>query len=329
MIVNAKKTKFLAINTTNNDPFMVEGLTIEKTSSYIYLGSSITNNGLSNQITQEVNLRYKHGRKFSCFISAHEDAPFAVKKKVWEAAVVSAITYACESWWTADIKSATTLYMSTVKQLLGVRSQTSNDLALMELELPSLHAIVKKRQRDFFCKYSNHSDYSMTPLKRALDIAISCRSPMSKYFAVNICTEGDTQDPVHVDINQRRHTIQDSDGTRMRTYVCMNPSLEISSVYRNVSSIPEYMRLQYSRFRLSSHRLKVETGRWSRIPRENRLCVCGTGHVQDEQHVLCECLMTVDVRNSYPQIAFNMDTLMTLDGTTLAKIIWNIMTKFN
>ena len=35
---------------------------------------------------------------------------------------------------------------------------------------------------------------------------------------------------------------------------------------------------------LSSHYLKVETGRWSRTNYEDRTCVCGV--VQDEAHVL-------------------------------------------
>lgn len=36
---------------------------------------------------------------------------------------------------------------------------------------------------------------------------------------------------------------------------------------------------------LLSHLLKVETGQWSRIPRENRVCKCGAG-VQNENHVI-------------------------------------------
>ncbi len=39
-----------------------------------------------------------------------------------------------------------------------------------------------------------------------------------------------------------------------------------------------------TRIRLSSHRLRVETGRWDRIPFENRTCLCGA--VQTEEHVL-------------------------------------------
>ena len=42
-----------------------------------------------------------------------------------------------------------------------------------------------------------------------------------------------------------------------------------------------------------SHHLRIESGRWNRppTPREDRLCVCGTG-VQTEEPVLLRCPRT-------------------------------------
>jgi len=67
--------------------------------------------------------------------------------------------------------------------------------------------------------------------------------------------------------------------------------------------IPEIYRISFTRLRLSSHRLRIETGRWSRLPRENRLCPCGA--VQDERHVLENCPLTQQLRDShYKTIVF-------------------------
>ena len=41
--------------------------------------------------------------------------------------------------------------------------------------------------------------------------------------------------------------------------------------------------------KLSLHRLKIETGQWSQIQRENCLCSCGN-NMQDENHVLVVCV---------------------------------------
>lgn len=80
----------------------------------------------------------------------------------------------------------------------------------------------------------------------------------------------------------------------------MNPNLKIHPVYANRNLvIPEYKRIAFSRFRLSSHRLAIETGRWSRIPREERFCKCPEKSVQTEEHVLCQCSLSKPVRDKY------------------------------
>ena len=58
-------------------------------------------------------------------------------------------------------------------------------------------------------------------------------------------------------------------------------------------------RMAFTRFRVSSHSLCIETGRWNRrgrgrLPREERLCVCG--EVQTEWHVVENCPVTRDIR---------------------------------
>ena len=59
----------------------------------------------------------------------------------------------------------------------------------------------------------------------------------------------------------------------------------------------DYLRINFTRFRTSSHRLRIETGRWSRIPHEQRLCECGEG-VQNEQHIMT-CPLLNDIRRRY------------------------------
>ena len=82
------------------------------------------------------------------------------------------------------------------------------------------------------------------------------------------------------------------------TYRLINPELSRHPVYDN-SSVPEYARISFSRLRLSSHYLRIETGRWSRIPKENRVCVCDSSSVQDETHVLLHCPLTKPVRDNF------------------------------
>ena len=91
--------------------------------------------------------------------------------------------------------------------------------------------------------------------------------------------------------------------TRFATYMRINPSLEMHEVYVDSHAVKDFLRIQMSRMRLSSHRLLVETGRWSRIPRERRVCPCDGHSIQDEGHVILRCQKTEGLKNSrYPTV---------------------------
>ena len=89
-------------------------------------------------------------------------------------------------------------------------------------------------------------------------------------------------------------------------------------LYTNVSvTINEHDRIAASRLRLSSHSLAIETGRWSRVPRERRLCSCG--EVQTEEHVVCHCPRTIHVRERHPNLNFT-DIGRFFDNTDISSV---------
>ena len=92
----------------------------------------------------------------------------------------------------------------------------------------------------------------------------------------------------------------------------LNPRLSVHAVYTTSTYIPDYTRVSFSRLRLMSHSLRVETGRWSRTPREERLCDrCDTQQVQDEEHVLISCPSTQHIRQRFDALNFaSLRTLM-------------------
>ena len=100
-------------------------------------------------------------------------------------------------------------------------------------------------------------------------------------------------------------------------------------LYNNRLYVPEHYRIAYTRFRLGSHRFKIETGRWSRIPRERRLCLCG--EVQDELHILQHCELLHDIRQEYTEIDFtNVVTIMEHENVTLlSKYVYVITKRIN
>ena len=78
---------------------------------------------------------------------------------------------------------------------------------------------------------------------------------------------------------------------RFYIYCKINPQL-LPSPFLNCATSFDSI----TRFRLGSHKLPIETGRWSRTPRENRLCpIC---HVLgDEYYFVFRCSETIRTQN--------------------------------
>ena len=127
-----------------------------------------------------------------------------------------------------------------------------------------------------------------------------------------------------------KDAILTSNKTKPITYrTVINPDLSIHGIYtcRN-NYVPEYLRTIFTRLRLSSHNLKIETGRWSRIPRENRLCVCKTD-IQTEQHIIESCQISQPVRDNCPDITFSLPNIfLHRDYTKLCKALTEIYTLY-
>ena len=107
---------------------------------------------------------------------------------------------------------------------------------------------------------------------------------------------------VETSFDKTKDLIQTSESLRCKTYREKNRDLSKCVIYSNQHPLPEYQRIVVSCLRLSSHRLKIETGRWARLPRENRLHVCSCGQIQTEQHVLLQCRLTQNLREDYPMV---------------------------
>ena len=299
MVINPDKTRFMVVNGEDQDrtPMVVsEDLTITNCSSYTYLGCIFTEDGLSEStVKQHLKSKQSHLLKFISFLTKNFDFPFWVKRKVLDAALLSTILYGCEVWLGNSVKAMTATYNASIRNLLGVRSTTATDLCLIEAGYPSLEARVKNIQRKVVQKLL------MDPARSRQD---------DPFLAIwHLCKEEKTKgykyyervlnnEHILTDLHQRQTRIRQHQGTKFITYRTFNESLTDHGVYA-ATNISEHHRVAFTRLRLSSHRLAIETGRWSRLPRERRLCACGA--VQTEEHVVCSCPTTAHIRDTHAQ----------------------------
>lgn len=301
MVIHPRKSQFLSVNTDDTAAVILDEVTIAHTKEYTYLGTEISNNTCAKQLKAHVKAKEGHVFKFTSFLLKNSDAPYHVKHTVWQSAVTSAILYSCESWITTDTRAVEKPYMSTLKQLLGVKQSTCNDLTLVESGEGHVKDVIRDRQLKFLRKLLARSDFQGSYIETVFNMAIAKRTPMGVQLAVlldMVDTRGPTFAEKGREVSQTR--IRSSTSTRRNVYCDINRSLTVNPMYTRACVVPEPARIATTQLRLSSHRLRIETGRWSRVPREDRLCDCG--RIQTEEHILLFCPLTLPVRDMYPFI---------------------------
>ena len=300
MELHPVKSKFIVVNANDFEPFQHGDISVAHIDQYMYVGTPVSNAPIKQQIEAHIEDKHKHVSKFSSFLAKNGDAPFQVKVLTWNACMSSSLLYGCESWLTKDLRCIEQPLLRSLKELLSVRSQTCTDLIYLELGQAGAKAMILDRQQKFLKKIHQRPNYQGSILQKTIALAISSRSPMG------LCIKS-LEDMMHVnhvdvDIQNRQQTVTESDSSRRVNYCTLNPGLDKHEAYTN-PEVPEYARISFSRLRLSSHKLKIETGRWSRTPKELRLCDCG--QVQTEEHVLLECPLTAQERMIHSCLKFD------------------------
>ena len=86
---------------------------------------------------------------------------------------------------------------------------------------------------------------------------------------------------------------------------------EISNIYTNF--VDDRFRFVITRWRLSNHKLRIETGRYHvpYIPRENRKCFeCNI--LEDEKHAIYDCPAFSYIRRNYERVLEKYPSVVTL-----------------
>ena len=94
MIINESKTKLMIVNGSECDkvPIIVNRLVVKHCDNYIYLGSPFTSDGsISSAIKIHAQEKLAHFHKFIAFLDKNYELPFAIKERVFDACLLSAM----------------------------------------------------------------------------------------------------------------------------------------------------------------------------------------------------------------------------------------------
>ena len=157
---------------------------------------------------------------------------------------------------TNSIKSLETQYNTIDKCLLGVRSNTSMKLCMLEAGIPPLSSIIRRNRQSFLARqFAQPNDEH--PFHQVHAVCAAANTPAARF--IRAALEHHPEPPLEGVARMVRENVN---ATRLSNYCNrLNPELSVSPVYTTEIYIPDNQRTSFTRLRVMSHRLKVETGR--------------------------------------------------------------------
>ena len=283
---------FIVINGEDDDRVSVniDGGQINCVKDVMTLGSPLTDSGVSQKdLDLHLKERFMNVVKFYNFLRSNKQAPISVKLNVLLACVQGTLLYNCETFGEklpSDIKKH---YHKLLRCTVNVRGNTPIELVFIETGFLPIKALVEKRQLKFYRRLRN-SFRGDDSVRKSVFENLSKDENLTGYLHHYVELDRKYTNPI--DIYKEayvklkcsiRNKARNDEKYRFYIYNKINPEL-VPSPFLNSTNYGDAI----TRFRLGSHLLPIETGRWRRVIRSERLCSkCNV--LGDEYHFLFYC----------------------------------------
>ena len=284
------KCEFTVINGTKKDKEPLEfgdNRTINHVSDVGLLGNHLS---CSGKLTDDLNLdfcdRFRNCIKYFNFLRSNRYAPLSVKFKVLKACVMGSLLSNSDSFGFDMPKDLENQYHKLIKCTLGVRQSTPNLLVLLESGLFPLKAL--SRQLKFYKRFTESLQANSARREVFDQLKSDPNEPYIQHY-INISQKYTSKEEIYREsLDEMKNQVNvkaDNGDYKFDMYRKMNPSLVRSPFI----SLPHPLSSALIKFRLGSHKLPVETGRWYGIRNRNDR-VCGEcGVLGDELHYIYNC----------------------------------------
>ena len=316
LIVSLTKTNVVVFGNNTVSPYNMKfgKDNITPADKYKYLGA-IFSNSRNTFKENQTNLADK-ARHAIFSLNAHAKVTIgylqpSLALKMFDAQVSPILEYAAEVWYSKqEMKNLEKIHLKYLKRTLNVKVSSSNlaiysELGRFPLDIKVKYKILKywKRILEFDENHPVRIAYNtLTELER-----IGKRNWCSQ--VKEILTEVGRGDS-WVDQTLSDSNLHAAKETMYRNFMnlCMedinnvekNPKLRTYRLFKKEYKLENYLSqhknlshtLALVRFRISSHNLAIETGRYTRpkTPEKDRLCIyCNENQVENEEHFLLHC----------------------------------------
>ena len=256
---------------------------------------------------------------FYGWLEANQQTPIILKLKVLYSCMFAAILYSCEAWGNIDGIAEEILLMErkALKRCLGVKSSVPNDVIYHELNIPDIIAKILKQQQKFFAKIML-LEPEQAIVRQLVDRFCADEEyiqDQNSFLAHYLRLYADHMDSntthnhiIESNVKERLERLQSEETTKIALYKEIT-NLEHNNAFYQ-SFVNDELRMIVTRWRLSCHKLRVETGRYTVpiTPRNERFCkICPI--VEDEFHALFHCPAHTFVRLEFHTLLCKYNTV--------------------
>ena len=312
MEINLDKTNILHIRKKSqqrsNFVFKFGQNNVKYCECYKYLGLTI-NEHLDFKFSTDI-LAQSGGRAMSSIITKmikNGGFPLNVYKNLFESCVCTVTDYAGEIWGFKSYESNKQVQLKASRAFLGVPKQTPISGILSELNWPEPRSRTQLQMVRHFHRMNKMDDGRLIKKVFLWDKSLNDSGLVHTWSSEvqDILHRNGLDNIYNMSIFPLKRVITDLKASllqkdqiswqshcrtlpKLRTFIQFkNFVLDSPHIFKPLSFM---QRKQMSKFRLGILHLRVETGRFLRIPPEDRVCLmCNSGEVEDESHFLLVC----------------------------------------
>jgi hypothetical protein len=327
LVVNLSKTKVLIFNKggklIKSCQFVLNNQQLENVSSYCYLGIVFSASGLFKAACERLSDQALKALFKLRTIDIRNNFTTAIK--LFNSLVMPILRYCSEIWSPYYISGISTNNLVNIcenvpsekvlirffKYLLGVNKKATNAAVRGELgEYPLLTGLLSQTGKYWLrlCALDPsalvHKAYldSYSNMKPGLINWASCIKTLWTHFDLQDTWDNQGSLFKHKSISLLQQAItkkyeigwsrviNNNDGSKLRTYSIFKQEFALENYILAEPNVAK--RKEFTKLRISAHRLRIETDRYCRpkILAELRTCkLCESGEVEDEQHFICRC----------------------------------------
>jgi hypothetical protein len=319
--VNPSKTKVLVFNSriVKKDMFRYGDSYLDVIKSIKYLGIVLSSSGNFYQAKKH-SFDQAQKAMFCLLRSARSlRLPVNVVLELFQTVVVPILLYGCEIWGYENLALLEKLQLKFLKYLFRLKKNTMSNLIYGETGLYPLSVLVKNRIVRFWTNLLLDSSKSkLSAIMYKVMFELNKQNGMN--FPWLSFVKKVLVDTGYDSVWERQNFLD-------QRLLCKNIQTEIQNEFKRswydaiqvsnrcvyykyykskfkketyISVLPDEYVLALIRFRCSSHKLPIESGRFLGIERSERKCNdCDLGVLGDEFHFLLECPKHTDIRKEF------------------------------